>query len=215
MDSTHTHVAHQFNDSAQQNEAAKLGMWAFLATEILFFGGMFTAYAVYRWQHPDAFAQASQYMDVLLGGINTGVLLLSSLTVALGVHAIQEGKSKQLFRFLIATIILGITFLVIKGIEYDHKFVEHLVPGFDFVFPGPQAPCAAMYFVLYFVMTGFHALHMLVGIGVMTVMAVKTARGRFSASYYTPIEISGLYWHFVDIVWIFLYPLLYLIHVHP
>ena len=215
MDSTHTHVAHQFNDAAQQNEASKLGMWAFLATEILFFGGMFTAYAVYRWQHPDAFAQASQAMDVFLGGVNTGVLLLSSLTVALGVHAIQEGKSKQLFRFLIATIILGTIFLVIKGIEYHHKFVEHLVPGYDFIFAGPQAPYAAMYFVLYFVMTGFHALHMLVGIGVMAVMAVKTARGRFSASYYTPIEISGLYWHFVDIVWIFLYPLLYLIHVHP
>ncbi|MDE3056583.1 MAG: cytochrome c oxidase subunit 3 family protein [Bacteroidota bacterium] len=208
------YVAHQFDDLEQQKEAGTLGMWTFLATEILFFGGMFMAYFVYRFSYPDAFAAASHYMDILLGGINTGVLLVSSLTMALAVHAAQEGKRKQIILFLIITMVFGVTFLVIKGFEYHHKYVEHLVPGWNFEYKGPNAGKAEIYFILYFVMTGFHALHLIIGIGVLSVIAMMTARGNFTKEYYSPVEVSGLYWHFIDIVWIFLYPLLYLIHVH-
>lgn len=206
-------VAHQFDDAAQQKEASNLGMWAFLATEVLFFGGLFAVYTVYRMLYYDAFVAGSQEMDVLLGAINTAVLLASSLTVALGVHAVQRGNNRGLVRFLGATIALGLVFLVIKGFEYSHKYTEGLIPGVRFTFEGPDH--SELYFILYFVTTGLHALHMIIGIGIMTAMIIMTRRGRFSPEYYNPIEISGLYWHFVDIVWIFLYPLFYLIKVHP
>ena len=212
--SNHTNVAHQFENLEQQREASNLGMWAFLATEVMFFGGMFTAYAVYRSMYFEAFVQGSRYMDVVLGGINTAVLLLSSLTVVLGVHAVQHGRNKALVRYLLATIVLGGIFLVIKAFEYSHKFEEGLVPGVGFIFTGIEGGRIAIYFLLYFIMTGFHALHMIVGIGIMSAMVIKTVRGRFSPEYHNPIEVSGLYWHFVDIVWIFLYPLFYLIEVH-
>jgi len=210
----HSLVAHQFEDMEQQREASTLGMWAFLVTEILFFGGLFIAYIVYRTKFPHVFAEASHSLDVTLGGINTAVLLASSLTVALGVHAIQEGKRKVLVRYLLVTLVFGLTFLVIKGFEYAHKFDHHLFPGSDFVFHGPYAQNAQLYFILYFMMTGLHALHMIVGVGLLLVLLVRTVRGHFSPEYYSPVEIFGLYWHFVDIVWIFLYPLLYLINVH-
>jgi cytochrome c oxidase subunit 3 len=153
-------------------------------------------------------------MDVILGGINTAVLLGSSLTVVLAVHAAQHGQRNRLLAFLVITIVLGFVFLGIKGLEYSHKFAEHLVPGYDFQYKGPQPGAAAIYFVLYFVMTGIHALHLLIGICVMTVLAIGTVRNRFGPDYYAPVEVTGLYWHFVDIVWIFLYPMLYLIHVY-
>jgi cytochrome c oxidase subunit 3 len=205
-------LAHQFDDREQQKEAGTLGMWLFLGTEILFFGGLFTAYTVYRWKLPGGFAAAHVYMDVTLGAINTGVLLLSSLTVALGVRAAQLGQRKATVGLIVATIILGLVFLGIKAVEYQHKFVEGLFPGPGFRFEGPYAGQAEVFFTLYFMMTGLHALHMIIGVGIMSVMAVMAYRGRFSPEYYSPIEISGLYWHFVDIVWIFLFPLLYLIH---
>jgi cytochrome c oxidase subunit 3 len=198
----------------QQREASTLGMWVFLGTEILFFGGMFMAYIVYRSLYPEGFAQASQYMDLLLGGVNTAVLLTSSLTMALAVHAAQEGHRKKIVTFLLLTMALGAVFLVIKAVEYTHKFEEHLVPGFNFHVAGPYGNSAQIYFILYFIMTGFHALHLLIGIGLLGVMLTFAARGKFSSSYFSPIEVSGLYWHFVDIVWIFLYPLLYLIHAY-
>lgn len=213
MADNHSRVAHQFDDLAQQQEASTLGMWAFLATEVLFFGGMFAAYAVYRSLYYEAFVAGSQHMDVFLGAVNTAVLLLSSLTVALGVHAVQRGNKGALTRSLLVTIALGSTFLVIKGFEYSHKYAEGLIPGIRFTLEGPDH--VELYFILYFVMTGFHALHMIVGIGIMTAMIILTRKGRFSPEYYNPIEVSGLYWHFVDIVWIFLYPLFYLIRVHP
>jgi cytochrome c oxidase subunit 3 len=214
VDKSTSAVAHQFDDTDQQHEASTLGMWVFLGTEILFFGGMFLAYIVYRTMYSAAFAQASHYMDLALGGINTAVLLTSSLTMALAVHSAREGNKRKIVTSLLITMVLGATFLAIKAVEYTHKFQEHLVPGVDFHFPGPYADHAQIYFILYFMMTGFHALHLLIGIGILSVMMVFALKNRFSASYYSPIEVSGLYWHFVDIVWIFLYPLLYLIHVY-
>jgi cytochrome c oxidase subunit 3 len=207
-------AAHQFEDLEQQHEAATLGMWAFLITEVLFFGGLFIVYMVYRFKFPAVFAEASHALNVTLGGINTGVLLTSSLTVALGVQAAQEGKYKVVQRYLFATLIFGLTFLVIKGFEYAEKFEHHLFPGQGFAYHGPDPQNAQLYFILYFMMTGLHALHMVVGVGVLIVMMVKVARGRITPEYYAPVEVFGLYWHFVDIVWIFLYPLLYLINVH-
>ena len=189
-------------------------MWVFLATEVLFFGGMFRGYTVYRIGNPQAFASASNHLDIVLGTINTAVLICSSFTMALAVRAAQLDTRKPTIIFLILTMILGTVFLGIKFTEYYAKFEEHFVPGSAFVYPGPQANAAEIFFSFYFAMTGMHALHMIIGLGLLTTMIVKTARGRFSASYYTPVEIVGLYWHFVDIVWIFLFPLLYLVGRH-
>jgi len=190
-------------------------MWVFLATEVMFFGGLFTAYTIYRSTHATAFAAASHHLDILLGTLNTGVLLTSSLTMALAVHAAQVGERRRTVAFLVATIILGIAFLGIKGLEYHQKFVDHLVPGASFSFPGTNGREAEMFFYLYFVMTGLHALHMIAGVIVVGVIAGMAGRGKFTPEYYTPLEMTGLYWHFVDIVWIFLFPLLYLIGNRP
>lgn len=189
-------------------------MWTFLVTEILFFGGLFMAYLVYRSSHPEVFAEASHHLNVLLGGVNTAVLLGSSLTMALAVHSAQEDNRKSTVVFLLITMLLGMVFLGIKGVEYTHKFEEHLVPGPNFRYEGLNADGAQIYFILYFVMTGVHALHLIIGVGVLSVITIFAVRKRFNAEYFAPVEVSGLYWHFVDIVWIFLYPLLYLIHVY-
>lgn len=207
-------LAHHFDDLEQQHAAGSLGMWLFLVTEILFFGGLFAAYAIYRWQYPAAFAQASHEADLTMGAINTVVLIGSSLTMAMAVHYAQLGNRKVIVAFLILTMILGIAFLVIKSAEYHHKYVDHHFPGPDFVFPGPFAQQAQLFFIFYFVMTGLHALHMIIGIGLLTTIAVLAWYGRYSSEHYAPVEMAGLYWHFVDIVWIFLFPLLYLIDRH-
>jgi cytochrome c oxidase subunit III len=207
-------VLHQFDDVAQQYEAASLGMWVFLLTEIMFFGGLFTGYTVYRTSYPLAFAEGSHHLDIMLGGINTAVLIGSSLTMALAVHSAQVGERQALTRFLLFTILLGLVFLGIKGLEYAHKFEEHLVPGREFVAEGPHAAQIQLFFGFYFSMTGMHALHMIIGIGILGVLARQAWHGRFSPAYFTPVELSGLYWHFVDIVWIFLFPLLYLLGRH-
>jgi cytochrome c oxidase subunit 3 len=206
-----TTLAHQFDDIEQQHESGSLGMWIFLATEVLFFGGMFLGYAVYRATYSTAFAEASRHLDILLGGINTAVLLCSSLTMALAVHAAQLGGRRTVVLFLVLTIVLASIFLGIKILEYYHKYEEHLIPGSNFLFSGPNGTHAQLFFSFYFVMTGMHALHMVIGIGVMLVMILLTLRGRFSPKYYFPVEMTGLYWHFVDIVWVFLFPLLYLV----
>ncbi|HEY2989488.1 MAG TPA: cytochrome c oxidase subunit 3 family protein [Candidatus Binatia bacterium] len=206
--------AHQFDDLEQQHEASWIGMWIFLATEVMFFGGMFTGYAFYRAAYPQAFAAASNRLDVWLGAINTAVLISSSFTMALAVHGAETGRRKALIRFLLLTIVLGAVFLGIKFFEYHSKFEEHLVPGHSFQFEGLLARPAEIFFSFYFAMTGMHALHMVIGIGLLAVMVVKARRGRFSTGYFTPVELTGLYWHFVDIVWIFLFPLLYLVGRH-
>jgi cytochrome c oxidase subunit 3 len=207
-----THLRHHFATPEQQMDASTLGMWTFLITEVLFFGGMFTAYAIYRNMYPGAFASTSRYMDVVLGGTNTAVLICSSLTMALSVRAAQLSRRKDVIRFLILTMIFGTAFLVIKGFEYHSKWVEHLVPGFNFSYePVYYQQHAQILFFLYFCMTGMHALHMIVGLGLLTYLLVQSWRGVFHSNYYSPVEMIGLYWHFVDIVWIFLFPLLYLI----
>lgn len=203
-------LAEQFDDLEQQHHAAELGMWTFLATEVLFFGGLFTAYATYRHIYPAGFAAASRETNVMLGSINTAILLTSSLTMALAVHAVQSNRAKALVRYLGLTVLFAAAFLGVKAVEYHEDFVKHLVPGHAFA-PGlPEG--AKLFFVLYWIMTGLHGLHVLIGIGVLGVLAIRVARRNLNPN---AIEISGLYWHFVDIVWIFLYPLLYLIDLHP
>jgi len=205
---------HQFDDAGQQYEASTLGMWVFLVTEILFFGGVFTVYVAYRWAYPEAFAHASNHLDLFLGTFNTAVLIGSSLTMALAVRASQVGEKRALVTFLLLTMLLGTMFLGVKGIEYAHKFHEHLVPGPYFQSPGGGPKQAELFFSLYFALTGIHALHMIIGLGVLAVLVVQSSKGRYGRVYHTPIEIAGLYWHFVDIVWIFLFPLLYLLARH-
>lgn len=207
-------LAHHFEDLDQQKECATLGMWAFLVTEVLFFGGLFTVYMVYRFLYPAAFAEGSHHLDIALGGFNTAVLIGSSLTMAFAVRAGQRGNPRHIVIFLLLTMLLGGVFLGVKAVEYSHKWHEHLVPGKYFQYEGPLSGQVQLFFALYFAMTGMHALHMVIGTGLMTWLIVKTFRGRFSAAYYSPVEMVGLYWHFVDIVWIFLFPLLYLIGRH-
>jgi cytochrome c oxidase subunit III len=205
------HQQHQFETMEQQQETSTLGMWAFLVTEVMFFGGLFGAYTVYRYLYPQAFSAASQHLNYIIGAINTGVLIGSSMTMALAVRAAQLGNRRSQVVFLLLTIVLGSTFLGIKVVEYHDKFVHHLVPGSDFHFEGPYGREAQIFFSLYFAMTGMHAVHMIIGIGMLSTLTVLAWRGNFSSQYYTPVELGGLYWHFVDIVWIYLFPLLYLI----
>jgi cytochrome c oxidase subunit 3 len=207
-------LAHHFDDLWQQKEAATLGMWIFLATEVLFFGGLFATYSIYRGLYPDAFAAASHEMVVWAGTLNTVVLITSSLTMALAVHAAQLGDRRLLMIFLVLTMALGAAFLGVKAFEYYTELSEHHVPGPGFAFEPKYFREAQLFFSLYFVMTGLHALHMIIGLGVMAVMLWWAWRGTITREYYSPIEVSGLYWHFVDIVWIFLFPLLYLIGRH-
>jgi cytochrome c oxidase subunit 3 len=218
-------LQHHFFSMAQQLEASTLGMWVFLVTEIMFFGGMFMIYILYRVTYPDAWAHGSNHLNVTLGALNTAVLICSSLTMALAVRSAQVGSRKGQVMNLILTIMLGSVFLVVKYFEYAEKFKHHLVPGPNFNTPTPEfvngiIPIAndpthqQLFFSIYFMLTGVHAAHMIVGIVLMFVILVMAIRGKFSASYYTPVEVSGLYWHFVDIVWIFLFPLLYLLGAH-
>lgn len=204
-------VAHQFDDAVQQKETATLGMWSFLITEVMMFGGLFASYGYYRIKFPQAFAEASNHLDYLLGAINTGVLICSSLTMALAVHAAQLGKRKNLLIFLLLTMILGTVFLGVKVVEYSDKFEHHLVPGRNFHLDTPHGQQAQIFFSFYFLMTGLHAIHMIIGLGLLSWLVLESYRYRYSAAYNSPVELTGLYWHFVDIVWIFLFPFLYLI----
>jgi cytochrome c oxidase subunit 3 len=208
----------QFETLDQQRETASLGMWVFLVTEVLFFGGMFMTYTLNRSTYPDVFGEASRSINLTLGAINTVVLIGSSLTMAMSVWAAQVGKKQLVTIFLILTLVLGSVFLGIKGVEYHEKFVEHHVPGLNFSFePGADAATnahAQLFFSLYFAMTGLHALHMIIGAGLLLWLIKQSFNGRFTPEWSTPVDLVGLYWHFVDIVWIFLFPLLYLIDRH-
>jgi len=218
-------LLHPFATEEQQKDASNLGMWIFLATEVMFFGGLFCAYLIYRHWYFGDFGAASKSIDALLGGINTAVLICSSLTVVLAIWAAQTSRRAIMLVMLALTMLFGLTFLGIKGKEYKDKFEEHHVPGATFSFekvPIPGHPDqyanpqhAQIFFALYFVMTGLHALHMVVGLGIFSWLFWAAWKGRFTPEYYTPLEIGGLYWHFVDIVWIYLFPLLYLIDRHP
>jgi cytochrome c oxidase subunit III len=236
----HPDLQHHFDDMEQQKEASSLGMWVFLAQEIMFFGGLFLLYLIYRMNYYPTFSMASSSIDVKWGAINTLVLIGSSLTMAMAVHSAHLSKRKALVGFLLATLALGGVFLGIKGKEYHDKYVEHHVPGMDNFLFVPEADSsgkipngvtqeqaeslknnpafqhtALIFFTLYFLMTGTHALHMIVGIGIIIPLIVLASKGRYNSSYYTPIENFGLYWHFVDIIWISLFPLIYLINRTP
>ncbi len=223
-------LAHHFDDLEHQHEAGTLGMWVFLVTEIMFFGGLFTGYTIYRSKFIEGFVAGSHILDIELGATNTAVLIASSLTMALAVQSAQLGKRRPLVTFLLLTMLLGSVFLGIKYVEYRQKYAEQLIPcqsdacshlGMKFA-PLDEAlkkieqrqaplPQVELFFCFYFFMTGMHALHMVIGVGLLTYLVIQARRSRFSASYYAPVENVGLYWHFVDIVWIFLFPLLYLI----
>ena len=237
-DHAHAHhpaLQHHFDTMDQQREAGVLGMWVFLLTEVLFFGGLFFAYAIYRNWYYEAFAAASKSIEIIPGLINTVVLIGSSLTMALSVRAAQTNQRKATVNWLLATIVLGSVFLGIKVYEYALKFEHHHVPGASFDFFGHaeasgeahEAPAGGLtmgrdeiqrttqlFFSLYFVMTGLHAIHMIVGIVILFIITWMAHKGRFDSEWHAPVEMTGLYWHFVDIVWIFLFPLLYLVERH-
>jgi cytochrome c oxidase subunit 3 len=219
----------------QQREAGTLGMWVFLVTEIMFFGGMFLAYTLYRSFFPAAFASASNHLDITLGAVNTGVLILSSFTMAMAVYFTQVGKQSAQVLCLVLTLLLGLTFLGIKAVEYREKYNDRLIPGRVFAHAPFGPPVAVegdtdkhklhllegatvaqveMFYWIYFAMTGMHALHMIIGAGLLLYLIIFSLRGRFDPEYHSPVEVIGLYWHFVDIVWIFLFPLLYLLGRH-
>jgi cytochrome c oxidase subunit 3 len=209
-------LAHHFEDLGQQQEAATLGMWMFLATEVLFFSAVLTAYAVYRSYYPAGFAYGSEELSTPVGAVNTAVLLTSSLTMALSVYFARLGERRRLLAFLGLTLLFGLTFLGIKAYEWHHEYAVGNVPVLNFdtarfkddVSLGRQVQ---LFFVFYFILTGLHALHMVIGVGLLVYLLLRARTGAFSGPYYTPVEVIGLYWHFVDIVWIFLFPLLYLI----
>jgi cytochrome c oxidase subunit III len=207
----------QFDTESQQKDASTLGMWVFLITEVMFFGGLFLAYTVYRHAYPQIFAIASTSLNVYIGAANTVVLLCSSLTMVLAVRAAQLGRTRAIVLFLILTLILGSVFLGVKAYEWNEKFVEHHIPGPSFHLEGvapDQQGHAQLFFSLYFAMTGLHALHMVIGAGLLTYLILEARKARYTSEYNTPVDLIGLYWHFVDIIWIFLFPLLYLIDRH-
>ncbi len=213
----------QFDDPEQQRETSSLGMWVFLVTEVMFFGGLFLGYLVYRVQYPVAFAAGSSSLLFWAGTLNTLVLIGSSLTMAMAVRASQVGRKQQMVALLAATLLLGLVFLGVKGFEWHDEYARHHVPGAAFQFhekapsmagyPDPRN--AQLFFFFYFVMTGLHGLHMVVGVGIVGFILYYGWKGRYTPGYHNPVEVAGLYWHFVDIVWIYLFPLLYLIDRHP
>ena len=238
-------LRHHFADEQQQRNAASLGMWWFLGTEIMFFGGMFCAYLVYRRIYFPEFAAASRSLDLIVGTLNTAVLICSSLTVAMAVRAAQMGKRKLQVQLLLATIFFGLVFLGVKGYEWSNKYKEHHIPTFHYNVVGGNGDLikensaflgidkvkndpvklaareaeiqkhTQIFYSLYFALTGMHAIHMIIGVGIFSVITWMAWKGRFTPEYHTPLEIAGLYWHFVDIVWIYLFPLLYLIDRRP
>lgn len=206
-----SYLEHHFSEPIQQAESAKLGMWIFLLTEILLFGGLFCAYTIFRSWNPDMFYNAHKYLDVSLGAINTVVLISSSVTMALAIRALQINNKKQALILLASTLVLASIFLVVKYFEYSHKFHLGQLPGKYYTFIGVEGTDPHIFFSIYFAMTGLHGIHVLAGMATITWIIIRTTRNHFSAEYYTPVEMTGLYWHLVDLIWIFLFPLLYLI----
>jgi cytochrome c oxidase subunit 3 len=211
MSTEATRVAGQFDDAAQQREAATLGMWAFLATEILFFGVLFAGYTVCRLLWPDAFVSGSRHTDLPLGTLETAVLLTSSFTVALAVRDIQLGGRDTAAWLLVVTAALGVAFLAIHGIEYHADYEAAVIPGIRYEEVGQLAPAKQLFFILYYVTTLFHGLHVTIGVVLLLVMALRVRSGDFPAGHHSALENAALYWHLVDIVWIFVFPLYYLV----
>lgn len=229
-DSGHLLLHHHFDDMAQQRECNTLMMWAFLVTEIMMFGGLFCAYAVYRWSFPDAFAIGSHHLKWFMGSLNTVVLLISSLTMAMAVHSAALRNKKKLVTYLALTLALGWAFIGVKGVEWSHDYHEGLAPGVRWnyydttVHPdhakeveelaekGVSPNAVKLFMVFYFFMTGLHGIHMIIGLTIVTIMLIMAMKGKFTEGNDQPVEIVGLYWHLIDIIWIFLFPLLYLVH---
>jgi cytochrome c oxidase subunit 3 len=214
---TEPHLAHHFDSMQQQQDTQVLGMWTFLVTEVLLFGAVITGFAVYRLRYPHAFEIAAKHLLLWVGALNTLVLLTSSLTMALAVYATQVGRGRMLVVTLALTIFFGGTFLGLKALEYTLDYQEGLFPVLNFnpqaekwVAAGADPARVQLMLVFYYILTGLHAVHMTVGMALLVWLLVRAARGAFSPGYYAPVEVVGLYWHFVDIVWLFLFPLLYL-----
>jgi cytochrome c oxidase subunit 3 len=206
-----TYLAHHFADLEKQTHAARLGMWLFLATEVLLFTALFAAYGVYRYLYSDSFSEASRHLQTWIGLVNTLVLVTSSFTVALGLDRARRGDARGNFRFFAVSVLLGLLFLGFKAIEYTHHFHTGELPGRFYTATEVQGPGAVMFFALYFLITGLHGLHVVAGMTVLSVIGWKARRGTYSAVYHVPVELAGLYWHLVDIIWIFVFPLIYLI----
>jgi cytochrome c oxidase subunit 3 len=206
-----SHLQEHFVNADQQFDSAKMGMWVFLVTEILFFGGLFCAYIIYRAWYPELFTEAATELNTLWGAVNTAVLIGSSLTVAMAIRSAQLNQKKGIIINLWITFGLACVFMLIKAFEYSHKMHLGIWPGDAYTFEGIAHPQANIFFSIYYMMTGLHGLHVLIGMGLMYWLIIRAGRDEFSAEYYTPVEIVGLYWHLVDLIWIFLFPLLYLI----
>lgn len=208
-------VAHHFYDAAQESSSAKLGMWLFLVTEVLLFSGLFVAYTVIKSVNPEMWAEASKQLDVTMGAVNTVVLITSSFTAALAVRAAQTNKNGekngQMVGLLAVTILLAGAFLVVKYFEYSHKIHEGLLPGTHYFFDGINAANPHLFFGVYFLMTGLHGIHVVIGMIALTWIMIRASKGHFYNGYHTPVELGGLYWHLVDLIWIYLFPLLYLV----
>ena len=211
----HAALGEHFNTLEQQHEAAEFGMWIFLMTELMLFGGLFVGYIAYRAIYADGFAEGSRHLDVSYGGPNTVILILSSLTMVLGVRSAQLGDQRKLVTYLLATAAIGTIFMAVKGAEYYKHFADGMVPVLAWRYAGPYPSQVQLFFFTYFALTGLHSLHLTIGIVIVLVAAVMASRGAFLAERHVPVEMIGLYWHFVDTVWIFLLPLLYLFGFHP
>lgn len=209
--SHHPHLAHHFKSMDQQFEAGKLGIWLFLATEVLMFGGLFVGYLIFHSLYPETFAEGAKYLDWKLGALNTIVLLVSSFTMAISIHYAQTNQPKKSFNMMGVTVLCGLIFMVVKYFEYSHKFHMGLKPGELFTFGEAASSNLALYFSFYFCMTGLHGSHVLVGMGLIGWAMYRTKRGDFDSEHYTFVEGAGLFWHLVDLIWIFLFPLLYLV----
>jgi cytochrome c oxidase subunit III len=209
--SNNPYLAHHFEDMEQQKQTHMLGMWTFLTTEVMFFGGLFLAYVYYRYMFHAAWVDAVHHLKVWFGGINTVILICSSLTMAMGVHAAQLGRRKSTVMWLALTLLFGFGFLVVKTFEWTDKWNHHLFPGQSFnqtEFADPAH--SMMFYILYFMITGLHGIHVIAGLVVIAWIMWRARRGDFTPEYNNPVEITGLYWHFVDLVWIYLFPILYL-----
>ena len=202
--------ARQFVDLRQQHDVARLGMWVFIATEVLFFGGLILAYCVYRSAYPAEFAEAARHTKIVIGTANTAILLTSSFLVAWAVEAARLRESRFAALLLWTAALLGVVFLSLKGAEYAMEYHERLLPGLDFSFASPQAHAVHLFFSFYIVATGLHAVHVAVGIAVLVAVGIRAHQRAYLEAYHSPITVAGLYWHFVDLVWIFLFALIYL-----
>jgi cytochrome c oxidase subunit 3 len=208
---THPALAHHFESLAKQQHAARLGMWLFLATEILLFTALFAAYAVYRFLFGADFAEASRHIETWIGVVNTVVLVTSSFTVALGLERARRGDGRGTALFFAISVLLALTFLGFKALEYTHHFQEGQLPGRFYTYQEVAGPGVSLFFTLYFLITGLHGIHVLIGMTVLIVVGARAYRGDYDPAYHTPVELAGLYWHLVDLIWIFVFPLIYLI----